>query len=67
MNGNGTEQKIQGKTVDKTMTKPVCVVKNQEKPIILNKALYEFQLYRREITTQPMNWYINTSCVTCKC
>ena len=34
-----TKQKIRGQTVDKTMTKPVVVVKNQEKPKICNKAL----------------------------
>ena len=33
---NGIEQKIQGQTIGKTMAKPVGVVKNQEKPRILN-------------------------------
>ena len=28
------QQKIEGQTIDKTMAKPVGVVKNQEKPII---------------------------------
>ena len=34
-----TEQKIRGQTIDKTMTKPVDVIKNQEKPINCNKVV----------------------------
>ena len=37
---NGTEQKIRGQTVDKTMAKPADVVKNQQNPIIWNKATW---------------------------
>ena len=33
---NGTEQKIRDQTTDKTMAKPVTVVKNQEKRILSN-------------------------------
>ena len=33
------QQKIRGQTVEKTMVKPVDVVKNQEKPIICSKAM----------------------------
>ena len=36
---NGTKQKIQGQAVDEAITKPVGIVKNQEKIIIWNKAL----------------------------
>ena len=36
---NGTDQKIRGQTIDKTMAKPVGMVKNQEKVIVWNKAM----------------------------
>ena len=36
-----TQQNIPGQTVDKTMAKPIGVVKNQEKPIICNKAMID--------------------------
>ena len=34
------QQKIWGQTIGKTVAKPVGVVKNQEKPMICDKAVY---------------------------
>ena len=34
-----TQQKIRGQTIDKTIAKPVGVVKNHEKPMICNKEM----------------------------
>ena len=41
-----TQQKIRNQTIDKTMVKPFGVAKNQEKPIIYNKALSIFNQAR---------------------
>ena len=34
-----TQQKIRGQTIDKTIAKPVGVIKNHEKSMICNKAM----------------------------
>ena len=43
-----TEQTIRGQTIDKTMAKPIGVVKNQEKAIIWNKTRYSTFMFMHE-------------------